>query len=33
VSRIQRDATLAQVFNDVGCAYATINSNLTLLKS
>ncbi len=28
-----RDATLAQVFNDVDSAYATINSNLTLLKT
>jgi cobalt-zinc-cadmium efflux system outer membrane protein len=28
-----RDATLAQVFSDVDSAYATITSNLTLLKT
>ena len=35
ISRTQRvrDATEAQVFNDVDSAYATINSNLTLLKT
>jgi len=35
VTRNERlhDATEAQVFNDVDSAYATINSNLTLLKT